>query len=91
MHACRRADVDDIISRHDRVFVMLDDDHGIADIAQVFQRFQQPGIVALVEADRGLVEHVEHAGEGPSRSARQAGCAGFRRPDSVPELRDRLR
>ncbi len=27
------------------------------------QRFQEPGVVALVQADRRLVEHVEHAGE----------------------------
>ena len=27
------------------------------------QRFEQPRVVALVQADRRLVEHVEHAGE----------------------------
>ena len=27
------------------------------------QRFQEPRIVALVQPDRGLVEHVEHAGQ----------------------------
>jgi hypothetical protein len=42
---------------------VLDDDHRVADVAQAFQRFEQAGIVALVQADRGLVEHVEHAGE----------------------------
>ena len=28
-----------------------------------FKRFEQPRIVALMQADRGLVEHVEHAGQ----------------------------
>ena len=40
---------------------MLDDEHGVAEIAQPLERDQQPVVVALVEADRGLVEHVEHA------------------------------
>ena len=42
---------------------MFDDDHRIADIAQVFQRVEQAGIVALVQTDRGLVEDVENAGK----------------------------
>ncbi len=58
-----RADIDDIVGRHDRVLVMLDDDHRVADVAQMLQRFEQPGIVALVQADRRFVEHVEHAGQ----------------------------
>ena len=40
---------------------MLDDDHGVAEIAQALERDEQPVVVALVEADRRLVEHVEHA------------------------------
>jgi hypothetical protein len=55
----------------DRVLVMLDDDHGIADVAQVPQRIQQPGIVALMQADRRLVEHVEHAGQAGADLRRQ--------------------
>ena len=47
----------------DRVLVMLDHDHGVAEVAQPPQRFEQPRVVALVQADRRLVEHVEHAGE----------------------------
>ncbi len=63
MDAGGRADVDDIVGRHDGVLVMLDDDDGVAEVAQVLQRVEQAGIVALVQADRRLVEHVEHAGE----------------------------
>ena len=57
------ADVDDVVGRADRVLVMLDDDHGVAEVAQALERDQQPVVVALVQADRGLVEHVEHAGQ----------------------------
>ena len=57
------ADVDHVVGGADRVLVVLDHDHGVAEVAQALQRFEQPRIVALVQADRGLVEHVEHAGQ----------------------------
>ena len=37
--------------------------HRVAEVAQALQRLEQPGVVALVQADRRLVEHVEHAGQ----------------------------
>ena len=57
------ADVHNMIGHADGVFVMLDDDHGVTEIAKTFQGFQQPVIVALVEADGGFVQHIKHAGE----------------------------
>ena len=66
------ADVDDVVGLADRLLVVLDDDHGVAGVAQVLQRGQQPVVVALVQADRGLVEHVEHAGEAAADLAREA-------------------
>ena len=55
------AEIDDVIGVADRVLVMLDHDHRVAEIAQPLERFEQPVIVALVQADARLVEHVEHA------------------------------
>ena len=66
------ANIDDIVGGADRVLVMLDDDHGVADVAQAPERFQQPLIVALMEADRGLVEHVEDARQPGADLAREA-------------------
>ena len=63
VHAGAGADVDHVVGGADGVLVVLDHDHGVAEVAQPPQRFQEPGVVALVQADRGLVEHVEHAGE----------------------------
>ncbi len=80
MHAGAGADIDDIVGGEDGVLVMLDDDDGIAEVAQAPQGLEQAGIVALMQADRGLVEHVEHARQPRADLARQAGCAGFRRP-----------
>ena len=63
MDAGAGADIDHVIGGADGVLVVLDHDHGVAEVAQPLQRFQQPRIVALVQADRRLVEHVEHAGQ----------------------------
>ena len=63
MHAGAGADVDHIVGDADGVLVVLDHDHGVAEVAQPLQRVEQPRIVALVQADRGLVEHIEHAGQ----------------------------
>ena len=35
----------------------------VAHVAQRLQRVEQPGIVALMQSDRGLVQHIEHAGQ----------------------------
>ena len=52
------ADVNDEICRAHGVFVVLDDEYGISQIAQPTQRLQQLIIVALVQADGRLVENV---------------------------------
>jgi hypothetical protein len=63
MDAGAGADVDHVVGGADRVLVVLDHDHRVAEVAQALERFEQARIVALVQADRGLVEHIEHAGE----------------------------
>ena len=61
MDAGARTHVDDMIGGADRLVVVLDHDHRVAEIAQALERCQQPLIVALMQADRGLVQHVQHA------------------------------
>ena len=56
-----RADVDDPVGRADGVLVVLDDDEGVAEVAQPDQRLDEPVVVALVQPDGRLVQHVEHA------------------------------
>ena len=57
------ADVDDVVGVLDGILIVLDDDHGVADVTQALQRVEQPRVIALVQADRRFVEHVHHAGE----------------------------
>jgi len=58
-----RTEIDEIVGGANGVLVVLDHDHGIAEIAQLTQRFKEPFVVALMEADARFVEDVEDAGE----------------------------
>ena len=64
-----------MVGRAHRPLVVLDHDHGVAEVAQPLQRLDQLRVVALVQADRGLVEDVEHAD--------QAGADLGRQPDPL--------
>ena len=79
-----RADVDDVIGDADRLFVVLDHEHRVAEIAQAHQRVDQALVVALMQADRRLVEHVEHTDETAADLRRQSGCAALRRRRACP-------
>ena len=53
------AEIEDIVGVADGFFIVLDDEDRVAQIAQLFERFDEAGVVALVQADGGLVEDVE--------------------------------
>ena len=63
MDAGPGADVDDVVGIPYRLLVVLDDDQGIAEIAHFLERRDELRVVALVKADRRLVEDVEDAGQ----------------------------
>ncbi len=67
-----RPHVDDVIGGADRLLVVLDDEHGVAEVAQALQRVEQARVVALVQADGRLVEDVEHADSERADLRRQA-------------------
>jgi len=61
-----------MVRRHDGFFVMLDHDDGIADIPQVAQRAEQAFVVALVQADGGLIEDIHDTDQAGAYLACQA-------------------
>ena len=63
MLARARADVDDVVGLRDRGLVVLDDDEGVPEVAQPDQGVEQAPVVALVQADRGLVQDVQDPDE----------------------------
>ena len=52
------SEVDDPVGRANRLFVMFDDDDGVAEIAKPGEGVQQLAVVTLMQTDRRLVEHV---------------------------------
>ena len=64
-------DVDDVVGDADGLLVVLDHDHGVAEVAQAHERVDEPLVVALVQPDRGLVEDVEDADQAAADLRRQ--------------------
>ena len=58
-----RSEVDDEVRLLHRLLVVLDHDDGVAQIPQPLQRGEQPHIVALVQADGGLVQDVDDSSQ----------------------------
>ncbi len=66
-----RAQVDDLIGRLHRRGVVLDDENGVAEVAEALQNADEPVVVARVQADRRLVENVERSHERRAERCRQ--------------------
>lgn len=78
--------IDHVVGSANSVFVVLDDDNGITDIAQALERLDQALVIALVKADRRLVQNVQNAHErAPICVARRIRWASP--PESVAEAR----
>ena len=77
MHPRAGTEIDDVVGMADRVLVVLDHDHGVAEIAQPLERFEQPVVVTLVQTDARFVEHVEHAREARADLAGEADALAF--------------
>ncbi len=60
-HTRARPQVDDVIGAADGVFVMLHHHQGVAILREPGQRVEQHLVVARMQANGGLVEHVTHA------------------------------
>jgi hypothetical protein len=55
------AEVDDPVSIADDVEVVLDDDDGVAEVAEAVKDFEELAYVVEVEAGCGLIEEIEGA------------------------------
>ena len=72
-----RAEIDHVIGAANRVFVVLDHQHGVAQIAQRFQRLQQAIVVAMMQSDRRLIQHIQHAAQLRANLRRQPNALAF--------------
>src|SRR3989475_765254 len=58
-----RAEVHHVVGVADRLLVVLDDEHRVAEIPEPLERLEQAPVVPLVQSDGRFVEDVEHADE----------------------------
>ena len=77
MHARTRTEVDDMVGSEYCFFVVLDDDDRVADVSQMRKRAEQSLVVALVQADRGLIEDVHDADKAGANLASQSNALRF--------------
>ena len=76
-HAGAGTEIDDVIGRPHRVFVVLDDDDRVAHVAQLRERVEQLFVVARMQADRRFVEDIEHADQAAADLPGQADALRF--------------
>ena len=55
--------IDHIVRATYGLFIVLNHQHGVAKIAQLFQCLQQPGVVPVMQSDRRLIEHVQNTSQ----------------------------
>ena len=91
VHAGARAHVDDVIGGEDRLAIVLDDEHRVAEIAKARLRLDEARVVARVEADATARRARRGRRRAPRRSASRGGCAAPRRDESVCALRSSVR
>src|SRR6185437_8086012 len=72
-----RAEVEDVVGAADGVLIVLDDEDGVAEVAEGFESGDEAEVVALVEADGGLVEDVEDAAEAGADLGGEADALAF--------------
>ena len=71
------AEVHQPVSGAHGVLVVFHHQHGIAEVAQALKGLNQPGVITLVQADAGLVEHVKAAHQAAPDLGGQADALGF--------------
>ena len=75
--ACAGTKIEQAVRARHHFAVVLDHDQRVAQVAKLLQRGDQPGVVARVQPDRRLVEHVEHAAQSAAHLAGQADALRF--------------
>ena len=71
------AHVDDMIGGADDFLVVFHHHHRVAKVAQAGEGADQAGGIGGMEADAGLVEHVDHAGEAGTELGGEADALGL--------------
>ena len=77
------AEVNDVVGGAHHGVVVLDDDDGVAHVAEAGEGPDEAVVVVGVQADGGLVAHVEHAGESAADLGGEADALGLAARESA--------
>ena len=77
MRAGARSEIDHVIGPANRFFVVLNDQYGVAKIAQRRKCIEQTPVVARMESNRWLIEHVKHSAKLRSNLSSQTNSLPF--------------
>ena len=77
MNASAGADIDHVVSSANCIFIVLDHNNGITQITQVDKRTQQTFVIALVQANRRLIQHVHYTDQTRADLACQTNTLGL--------------
>ncbi len=77
MFARRRTEINNPIGFADGFIVVLDDQNGVAQIAQTLERFEQSCIVARMQPNGRLIQHIQHADKMRADLSRQPNSLRF--------------
>ena len=77
MHTGTGADIHNIVRLAHGVLVVLYYNQGVAQVAQALHGGNQLIVIALVQADAGFIQHIQHAGQCAADLGRQADALAF--------------
>ena len=75
--AGRRAEIQQLVGVLNYFAVVLDDQQRVSEVAELFEGVQEPAIVAGMQPDGRLVEHIEHAAQAAADLRRQTDALHF--------------
>ena len=77
MHTRAWAHVNAMVSCANHVFVVLHHNHAVANVAQMLERVDQAVVVALVQTNAGLIQHIHHTRQPRTDLRRQTNALRF--------------
>src|SRR5437899_4239377 len=72
-----RTEIDDVVGRANGFLIVLHDEHRVAEVTQLLECGEQPRVIALVQADRRLIQDVQHADEAAADLRRETNALRF--------------
>ena len=77
VNSCGRSEIQDIISRPDRICIVFHNHHGVSDIPKVFQCSKKPVIIPLMQSDTRFIQNVKHSYQPAAQLGRQPDPLSF--------------